>query len=564
MKDKIIRNRAIVTIMVLVVLLGNLSSTYAFNFDVTAEEEIRGREKKIQVLVDNGFIEGYSNGNLNLDKEIKRSEVAKLLTYANDMLDMSDSLAKSGSSFYDVNNSYWANGMINATTKVSAKSNGLFMINGYPDGSFKPENNVTYTELAKILLVLSDNNLSEEDLKNFDKDWPKAWINKADGFGLLDDVKISDLNKALNREEAFTMFYNAMSKIDYKNIDNAKDKNTKEIDIKAENKKIDYAPKNEIKKRVIDENTVAGIISKKIQNNVDTIYNNGGDKSLLYVDESVDLVLESSKDIQVVNNFYENLKINNSGLNNKEIMNKAVQEISDIAINSFKTECLEYHDLKDNAYLNYGIEASEFKSNISYVSDGNSIIKVKINLTHNITTSMAKDKLFAKKQMAENKADEVINSLDLNSSGISDYEKVLKMHDYIINNAYYNNKNDAEKSVEEKVNDHSAYGVLVAGYGVCDSYAKAFQMMCKKTGIDCIYVTGSINKGGTVERHAWNKVNIDGNWYNVDVTWDDPIVKGKNVNVLIHDYFLKSDAQISKTHKQDANYSGYVATNNYK
>ena len=564
MKDKIIRNRAIVTIMVLVVLLGNLSSTYAFNFDVTAEEEIRGREKKIQVLVDNGFIEGYSNGNLNLDKGIKRSEVAKLLTYANDMLDMSGSLAKSGSAFYDVNNSYWANGMINATTKVSAKSNGLFMINGYPDGSFKPENNVTYAELAKILLVLSDNNLSEEDLKNFDKDWPKAWINKADGFGLLDDVKISDLNKALNREEAFTMFYNAMSKIDYKNIDKAKDKNTKELDIKAENKKIDYAPKNEIKKRVIDENTVAGIISKKIQNNVDTIYNNGGDKSLLYVDESVDLVLESSKDIQVVNNFYENLKINNSGLNNKEIMNKAVQEISDIAINSFKTECLEYHDLKDNAYLNYGIEASEFKSNISYVSDGNSIIKVKINLTHNITTSMAKDKLFAKKQMAENKADEVINSLDLNSSGISDYEKVLKMHDYIINNAYYNNKNDAEKSVEEKVNDHSAYGVLVAGYGVCDSYAKAFQMMCKKTGIDCIYVTGSINKGGTVERHAWNKVNIDGNWYNVDVTWDDPIVKGKNVNVLIHDYFLKSDAQISKTHKQDANYSGYVATNNYK
>ena len=194
------------------------------------------------------------------------------------------------------------------------------------------------------------------------------------------------------------MFYNAMSKIDYKNIDKAKDKNKKELDIKAENKKVDYAPKNEIKKRVIDENTVAGIISKKIQNNVDTIYNNGGDKSLLNVDESVDLVLESSKDIQVVNNFYENLKINNSGLNNKEIMNKAVQEISDIAINSFKTECLEYHDLKDNAYLNYGIEASEFKSNISYISDGNSIIKVKINLTHNITTSMAKDKLFAKKQ----------------------------------------------------------------------------------------------------------------------------------------------------------------------
>ena len=226
MKDKIIRNRAIVTIMVLVVLLGNLSSTYAFNFDVTAEEEIRGREKKIQVLVDNGFIEGYSNGNLNLDKGIKRSEVAKLLTYANDILDMSGSLAKSGSAFYDVNNSYWANGMINATTKVSAKSNGLFMINGYPDGSFKPENNVTYAELAKILLVLSDNNLSEEDLKNFDKDWPKAWINKADGFGLLDDVKISDLNKALNREEAFTMFYNAMSKIDYKNIDKAKDKNS--------------------------------------------------------------------------------------------------------------------------------------------------------------------------------------------------------------------------------------------------------------------------------------------------------------------------------------------------
>lgn len=85
---------------------------------------------------------------------------------------------------------------------------------------------------------------------------------------------------------------------------------------------------------------------------------------------------------------------------------------------------------------------------------------------------------------------------------------------------------------------------------VCDGYTHAFDLLCYLSGIDCLKIAGTANGGG----HAWNKVELDGVWYNVDVTWDDPVVIGGG-DMLRYDYFLVSDETLARDHQWTA-YSG--------
>ena len=94
---------------------------------------------------------------------------------------------------------------------------------------------------------------------------------------------------------------------------------------------------------------------------------------------------------------------------------------------------------------------------------------------------------------------------------------------------------------------HGAAGPLVDGYAVCDGYSKAFDLLCYLSGIDCIRVSGtSTNSSGSSGGHAWNKVKVDGTWYNVDVTWDDPV---SSRPILRYDYFLVSDSTLARNHQ---------------
>ena len=77
--------------------------------------------------------------------------------------------------------------------------------------------------------------------------------------------------------------------------------------------------------------------------------------------------------------------------------------------------------------------------------------------------------------------------------------------------------------------------------------------------IDCVLVTGTANGGG----HAWNQVKVDGKWYNIDVTWDDPIYYwgGTLTPILVYDYFLVSDSVIYADHIADN--AMYICTESY-
>lgn len=124
---------------------------------------------------------------------------------------------------------------------------------------------------------------------------------------------------------------------------------------------------------------------------------------------------------------------------------------------------------------------------------------------------------------------------------MSDYEKSLIIHDYIINTSKYDERLVSKGVVPPE--SYSSYGVLSQGIGVCESYAKAMKYLMDGVGIESILVVGE-SKG---ENHAWNLVDIEGEYYHIDSTWNDPITSDGS-NVLRYNYFNLDDYEMSKTH----------------
>lgn len=116
------------------------------------------------------------------------------------------------------------------------------------------------------------------------------------------------------------------------------------------------------------------------------------------------------------------------------------------------------------------------------------------------------------------------------NSGMSDYTRALVLHDWLINNANY----------DYTYTHYDASGVLLHGTGVCDSYARAYLMLMTAAGVDCMIVSGTAGGGN----HAWNLVKLDGSWYHVDCTWDDPGTGGSER----HTYFCVDDDTMALDH----------------
>ncbi len=112
---------------------------------------------------------------------------------------------------------------------------------------------------------------------------------------------------------------------------------------------------------------------------------------------------------------------------------------------------------------------------------------------------------------------------------LSEYETELAIHDALIKHIDY---------TPDVPDEHDAYGALVFGKAVCDGYAKAFQYLLYKRGIQSTVVEGEVAlEDGTFGGHAWNLVRIDGKYYYTDVTHDDPVASGKPKLQIYHNYF---------------------------
>lgn len=119
---------------------------------------------------------------------------------------------------------------------------------------------------------------------------------------------------------------------------------------------------------------------------------------------------------------------------------------------------------------------------------------------------------------------------------MSDYEKEKTLHDMLAIHVSYISADNA----------HNAYGALVEGKAVCEGYAEALQYLLQRAGIQSVEIFGyGINPStGVGEPHAWNAVRIDGQFYLVDLTWNDQDA------LLSYAYFNQTSAILGEDHEQ--------------
>lgn len=111
--------------------------------------------------------------------------------------------------------------------------------------------------------------------------------------------------------------------------------------------------------------------------------------------------------------------------------------------------------------------------------------------------------------------------------GMTPLQIALSVHDHMILQNIY----------DDTLEKNTGYDLLVYGTTVCAGYAELYTQILNSVGIPCITVTSE------EMNHAWNLVQLDGSWYHVDVTWDDP---SKDIYGRVrHTYFLLTDAEIS-------------------
>ena len=132
----------------------------------------------------------------------------------------------------------------------------------------------------------------------------------------------------------------------------------------------------------------------------------------------------------------------------------------------------------------------------------------------------------------------------------SDYEKELKVHDWMCNFVSYDEKGGNAKDVARVIRAHSIIGVFAHHSAQCEGIAKAVKVLLNAVDVRCIVATGDAVENGSVGPHAWNIVNIDNQPYQVDVTWDIGAM-GKNKDRMAYDYFNITDELMYKDHKAD-------------
>lgn len=139
--------------------------------------------------------------------------------------------------------------------------------------------------------------------------------------------------------------------------------------------------------------------------------------------------------------------------------------------------------------------------------------------------------------------------------GTDDYGRVKYCFDKIVRETEY---------VPDAENNQNILSVFLTHESVCNGYAKALQYLCREVGIPCLFVSGTVSGQG----HAWNVAQLDGDWYQVDVTWGDPqfddTVTEEDRQIaadwINYDYLCVTTADIEKTHTMKDTYPVPVCT----
>ena len=122
------------------------------------------------------------------------------------------------------------------------------------------------------------------------------------------------------------------------------------------------------------------------------------------------------------------------------------------------------------------------------------------------------------------------------SGAQSDYDKILAVYRYIIEHTDYDLSDP----------DQSILSVMIRHRGTCAGYSRTFQYLMSQLGIPCTLAMGEVSGG---EAHGWNMVQCGGNWYQMDVTWGDPLDEYNNPgSTLQYTYCMLTDQEMYRDH----------------
>ena len=151
----------------------------------------------------------------------------------------------------------------------------------------------------------------------------------------------------------------------------------------------------------------------------------------------------------------------------------------------------------------------------------------------------------------DERVNEVLEELDV-GQGAGDFEKTCAVRDFVYDTVEYDVIHKKQKDSHLKT---TAYAALFYHRAVCQGYAVLGYRLLKELGVDTRVVTGEARVDGNWERHAWNLVFVDENYYNMDLTLDKITESDA--------YFLKSDDSFAKDHRRDEEYRTKVFYQRY-
>jgi len=394
----------------------------------------------------------------------------------------------------------------------------LGILNGYPDGSFLPEKEITNAEFTKVLFLCLSKPIPQfpsgtEPL--FPESWASAFLTAAYLEGFLTDEMLADdyspdapITRGVMTEmtvRALELFVPEGSESPFIDTDDR-------YAVAAYEEYILRGYPAENGKRLCkpDSSAVRGEASAIATRVIRYIEDPYEYKKAAILDNAANYPLTTESEF--LDLFY---------ILNREFMT----EFTFTTPLSYNT-WLSYNRLANVLYLEYYYSSY---LNCTYKKNSD-VYTVKLEYSDDTET-------LRYCHIASEAVSDAVIALII-TDDMTDYEKIEAIHDYLVLNCEYDYENYSDSTIQYR--SRLAYGALCDRKAICQGYCAAFNMLAKKAGIRSAVVTGYT--AGSTDSHAWNMVYADGAIYYIDVTHDDPVPDKKGS--VSYKYFMRTEEEM--------------------